>query len=225
MLRDFVNTIFPNNCIACSEALYKQEEFICSHCLLALPETTYEATTSNPASKLLTGRTHFNTCIPLYYYQRGGKVQQILQTMKYKGQAELCKHMGKHIGIKLKKYNSLDDITAVIPVPLHPKKQKKRGYNQSYEMAAGISEIINQPVISEVLIRTNDSSTQTNKSRVERWQNVNEIFTLTNTETLKGKHVLLIDDVITTGATIEACCNVLNKVDNIKVSIATLATA
>lgn len=145
--------------------------------------------------------------------------------MKYRGAEELCRYMGKQLGIKLSGYESLSSIDMIIPVPLHPKKQRNRGYNQSTRIAEGISEVLQKPVISNNLVRIEDNTTQTNKSRQERWQNVNEIFALTEVDRLVDTHVLLVDDVITTGATLEACCNVLNKANKVTISIATLATA
>ncbi len=225
MIRDFVNTIFPNNCVCCSEPLYRQEEFVCISCFNELPETDFEANTNNPAAKLLSGLTNFNTCIPLYYYLKAGKVQNILKSMKYKNGAKLCQHMGKQLGLKLQSYPSLQDITSIIPVPLHPKKQKIRGYNQSEMLADGVSAVLDIPVDTDILTRIHDNSTQTNKSRNERWQNVSHIFSLNYMEKITGGHILLIDDVITTGSTVEACCSVLNEATDIRISIATLATA
>ncbi|MDG2332377.1 MAG: ComF family protein [Flavobacteriales bacterium] len=225
MLRDFINLIFPNYCITCNSSLYKQEKFICLQCKNELPELFYAANTTNPAAKLLTGRTSFNTCLPLYYYQKGGKVQKILKSMKYDNQTELCEFLGSLIGIKLKSFDSLNDIDLIIPVPLHPDREKIRGYNQSYYLGIGIASVLNIDVLEKAIIRKVNNATQTNKSRQDRWQNVNDIFTLSSTTSLINQHVLLVDDVITTGSTVESCCNVLNKVNGIKISIATLAGA
>lgn len=225
MFRDFINLIFPNNCITCYSSLYKQEKFICLQCKDELPEIFYDADTANPTAKLLTGRVRFNTCLPLYYYQKGGKVQKILKSIKYGNQTELCEYLGKLIGVKLKSFENLCDIDVVIPVPLHPKREKKRGYNQSYFLGLGVSDILNVPIIENAIIRVKDNTSQTDKSREDRWQNVSEIFALSKSISLDNQHVLLVDDVITTGSTIESCCIVLNKVNGIKISIATLATA
>ncbi len=225
MLGDFINTIFPENCIGCSRALYKQEKFLCLHCKSELPEAKYDATTNNPASKLLAGRTYFNTCLPLYYYYRGGKVQNIVKEIKYGKQPELAFDMGRRIGLSLASQHNLTDLNAIIPVPLHPKREKKRGYNQSYFLGKGIAEVLEIPILNDRMVRIVNNRSQTDKSRQERWENVNSIFSLKNPEELSGMHVLLVDDVITTGSTLESCCTVLNHVKGIKITIATLATA
>ncbi|MDC3336812.1 phosphoribosyltransferase family protein [Flavobacteriales bacterium] len=145
--------------------------------------------------------------------------------MKYGNQIELCEFLGSLIGIKLKSFEDLNDIDVIIPVPLHPDREKKRGYNQSYYLGLGIASVLNIDVLEKAIIRKVNNATQTNKSRQDRWQNVNDIFSLSSTTSLSNQHVLLVDDVITTGSTIESCCNVLNKVNGIKISIATLAGA
>ena len=225
MLGDFINTIFPENCIGCSRALYKQEKFLCLHCKSELPAAKYDATTNNPASKLLAGRTCFNTCLPLYYYYRGGKVQNIVKEIKYGKRPELALDMGRRIGLSLVSQHSLNNLNAIIPVPLHPKREKKRGYNQSYFLGKGIAEVLEIPIFNERMVRIVNNRSQTDKSRQERWEKVNSIFSLKNPEELSGMHVLLVDDVITTGSTLESCCAVLNHVNGIKITIATLATA
>lgn len=225
MFNDFVNILFPKTCIGCSRALFKQETFLCLHCKSELPEAQYKANTENPASQLLAGRTYFNTCLPLYYYYRGGKVQKIVKEMKYGNQPELAQAMGKMMGRNMVGKFEPDQIHAIIPVPLHPKREKARGYNQSYFLSKGIAEIMEVPVLKDAIKRNVNTSSQTNKSRLKRWNNVSSIFSLQNSECLTGKHILLVDDVITTGSTLESCCTVLNDVEDITISIATLATA
>jgi ComF family protein len=157
------------------------------------------------------------------FFRTGGRVQHLIHQMKYKGQKDLGQFMGKLYGQDLTNSDLAREVEVIVPVPLHPKKQRKRGYNQSEYIARGLSEALKIPIDTKSLVRTTASDSQTKKNRKMRWENVKEIFVIKDLESLENKHVLLIDDVLTTGATMEACATELLKVRGIRISIAALA--
>lgn len=224
MLNDFLSLIFPKVCYACGKSLFKREDCVCTHCLYHLPKTNFHLFSDNPVIKLFWGRTNIHSASSLYSFTKGSKVQHLIHQLKYRGKKEIGTSLGKYYGKELKMSPMFSTANVVLPVPLHIKKLKKRGYNQSETFAEGIAESMNAETSSGILIRTFASSTQTKKSRFARWKNVEEIFTITCHEKLEGKHVLLVDDVVTTGATLEACANKILEIPNTKVSVATIAT-
>lgn len=224
MLLDFLALIYPENCAACGQTLLKNEETICTECILILPKTYYWKNHENPISKLFWGRIPVENACSFLHFTKGGKVQHLLHQLKYKGNKNAGYYTAKLFGAELKDtpFNLID---AIIPVPLHLSKLKKRGYNQSEIIANGLSEILNKPIKTNWLVRKYASETQTKKSRFKRWENVKEIFATENETEFEGKHLLIVDDVITTGATIEACAQLLLKVKGVKISIVALASA
>ena len=224
MFNDFLSLIFPKVCYACGKSLFKTEDCICTSCLFHLPKTNYHLFSDNPVVKLFWGRTNIYSASSLYSFSKGSKVQHLIHQLKYRGKKEIGTSLGKYYGKELKTAPMFSSANIVLPVPLHPKKLKKRGYNQSETFAQGIAESMDAESPNGILIRTYASETQTKKSRFERWKNVEEIFKITSPEKIEGKHILLVDDVVTTGATLEACANKLLEVPNTKVSIATIAT-
>jgi len=169
------------------------------------------------------GRVKLENVSAYFYFSKGGKVQHLMHQFKYRGRHEIGVYFGKLYGTDLKQADSFRDVEMVIPVPLHPKKLRKRGYNQSEKFGAGLAQSMEIALESKILIRTYASETQTRKSRFSRWENVKEIFTVKEPEKIANKHVLLVDDVITTGATMEACANHLLEVEGTRVSVASLA--
>ena len=161
----------------------------------------------------------------LLFYKKGNSVQHILHALKYKGKKELGSFLGLYYGKKLATETRFQSVDYIIPIPLHPKKQKKRGYNQSEWIAKGLSKGMDVPYTNDVLVRTTFTETQTKKSRFNRWENVKEVFQVQNTEKYVGKHLLVCDDVLTTGATMEAAIKQLLTIEDVKVSVVTLATA
>ncbi|MFA6925091.1 MAG: ComF family protein [Bacteroidales bacterium] len=226
MFNDFISIIFPELCCACGRVIRKGEECICSYCSYHLPKTGFHLDDDNQLSRLFWGRTTLNSVAAFYYFNKSTKVQELIHQLKYKGKKEIGLKIGELYGNELKTSGLFKDIDVIIPVPLHFSKEKKRGYNQSNIFAEGIAKSLNKEVDISVLSRKYASETQTRKSRYNRWQNVSEIFSL-NDEYLKfkGFHVLLVDDVITTGSTIEACANTLFKIPEIKLSVAAMAFA
>ncbi len=222
-LSDFITLIYPRVCMACGESLLKHEECICSQCIYYLPKTNFHKEKENEVSKLFWGRVEIQSACAFYYFKKQSKVQNLLHQLKYKGQKQVGVKLGSLYGVELKQDKKFEDINLIIPVPLHPDKEKKRGYNQSEMFAIGLSQTMHAPAESSLLIRNFASETQTKKSKYNRWENVKSIFEVTDIEKLKDKHILLVDDVITTGATIEACAQHLLTVPGTRVSIAAIA--
>lgn len=225
MLNDFFALIYPKVCVACGKSLFKKEYSICTYCSYHLPKTNFHLLTNNPIEKIFWGRVEIFSAASFYNFGKGGKVQHLIHELKYKGQKDVGVTIGNLYGSELKKSKNFNSIDTIIPVPLHPKKQKKRGYNQSEFFAEGLSKSMNVQTDFKTLFRVYESETQTKKSRFNRWKNVESVFQLKNEERLKGKHILLVDDVITTGATIEACAQTLLQIPETKVSVATIAYA
>ena len=225
LFRDFFSLIYPNNCLACGNNLIRNEHIICTSCLFHLPKTNYHLENDNPISQTFWGRTQINTAAAFYFFTKAGKVQHLVHQFKYKGKKEIGIFIGELYGKELMNTQSFAKTELIIPVPLHPKKEKKRGFNQSEIFAMGLSSSMKVPIDTNSLVRTFASETQTKKTRFKRWENVKEIFSLQNAEKLKNKHILLVDDVITTGATIEACANLLNTIEGVTINIASIAVA
>ncbi|MBL7970794.1 MAG: ComF family protein [Prolixibacteraceae bacterium] len=217
--------LFPRLCVICDDKLIEQERWICLHCLHHIPRTNHHLIADNPVAQLFYGRVPIEFATSFFYFSKGSKYQTLLHNLKYKGMKELGEEIGKHFGIDLMRSPEFSSVDVICPVPLHPQKEKKRGYNQSWWIASGIARQMQKELSDDNLKRITATETQTRKTRFERWQNVEGIFELTNPEAFSGKHILLVDDVVTTGSTLEACAHtVLSKTDA-RVSIATLATA
>ncbi|MFN4083480.1 MAG: ComF family protein [Bacteroidia bacterium] len=225
MLASLLNLVYPELCITCRRNLLKFENFICLHCEAKLPYSNYHLTNDNPVEKTFWGRFPFEYAFAFLLFNKKGMAQKLLHQLKYNNNKELAMHLGKLYGLQLKSSNKNFDFNGVIAVPLHISKLRQRGYNQSEWFAKGISESLQIEDFSYIIKRTIATSTQTKKSRIERWQNVADIFELNKPETIYKKHILLVDDVITTGATIEACANTILKANNTKISIASIAFA
>lgn len=225
MLNDFISLIFPHVCASCGKSLYKNEHSICTYCAYHLPKTNFHLDNENPIAKIFWGRINIHSAGACYGFNKGGKVQHLIHQLKYKGKKDVGITIGKWYGLDLKQNPDFNTVNVIIPVPLHPRKEKKRGYNQSSFFAEGLAFSMNAEVDLKTLFRAKESETQTKKSRFNRWKNVESIFQLRNTTALQGKHILLVDDVITTGATLEACAQTLFQIPDIKVSVATIAYA
>ncbi len=222
-IRDFAGLFFPKTCVSCGKPLYSSEEVLCMKCQYRLPRTNFHLTHENPVLEIFGGRLPLYSATSFLFFNKGGMSQQLIHQLKYKGKKEIGPYVGKLFGGQLNKSKWFKDADALIPVPLHPKKQFKRGYNQSLLLTQGMASAMNAEVYPKILYRKIHSSTQTKKSRYQRWKNVKDIFEIKHAETLEGKHIILIDDVITTGATLEACGNKLMQIPGIKISVASLA--
>ncbi len=225
MLHYLLQLIYPHVCICCQNHLVASEQFICTACLLELPETNFHLQADNAMEKVFWGRTKIEKAIALLYYKKGGKMSKLLFALKYKDNPEIAVFLGRYYGSKLHPFISTNKIDAVVAIPLHKRKLKMRGYNQSAMLAKGLSEALQIADLSNYVQRSKFTETQTKKTRIERSDNVSSVFGVLDKKVFEGKHVLLIDDVITTGATIESCANELLLIKDLKLSIASLAFA
>ena len=216
--------VFPHVCSGCGSDLLSIESNLCLRCIDALPETDFEKHANNPVEKMFWGRLPLESASATYYFTKESLVQHLMHRFKYKNNKELGLQLGRMMGYHLL-HSGRFKIDAIIPLPLFPGKEKRRGYNQSVLLCEGIAESLKVPVLTDVINRPEHTETQTKKGRIERWRNMEGKFFLTNPEKIAGKHLLLVDDVVTTGATLEACGAELLKAGKIKLSIATLCFA
>lgn len=217
--------LFPRLCVVCGDKLIEQEQWICLLCLHHIPRTNFHLEPDNQVARIFYGRVQIEFASSFFYFSKGSKYQTLLHNLKYKGMKELGEEIGKHFGIDLMQSSDFSSVDVICPVPLHPQKEKKRGYNQSWWIASGIARQMQKELSDDNLKRVTATETQTRKSRFERWTNVEGIFELSNPEAFSRKHILLVDDVVTTGSTLEACAQAILSKTNARVSIATLATA
>ena len=216
---------FPHTCAGCGSDLLGNDNLICLQCLANLPETNFAQHANNPVEKIFWGRVPVTAAMTGFYFSKHAIIQILIHQLKYKGNKAMGVFLGNRIGLQLNESTRFNKIDALIPLPLFPDKQKRRGYNQASIIAEGISEIIDVPVWNNIITRKIYTDTQTHKGRIDRWHNVKESFSLLNEGAIQNKHVLLVDDVITTGATTEACGAVLLSAKNVQLSIAALAYA
>ena len=225
LFKSLINILFPRVCAGCGNILLEGEDTVCSTCRFLLPKTGYELNPDNPLAQLFYGQMPFNAVMAEFFFSKTGKVQHLIHGLKYHGCRENGLFLGQEIGKSLLQAPDYQGIEYIIPIPLHPKKEKIRGYNQSHVIAEGISEIMKVPIAEKCLVRKVFTDTQTKKSREERYQNVKDIFDVKNAAKIAGKHVLLVDDVLTTGATLMSAGKALMEVEGIKISVATVACA
>jgi len=224
-LADFFSLLFPQLCAACGESLVAGEAVICTDCRFSLPYTDFHLQPDNIVAQQFWGRVKLEAAFALFYFVKGGKVQNMVHALKYKGNKEVGVLLGEMAGSRLAKNELFKTVDLVVPVPLHKKRLKQRGYNQAQCFAEGVARQLNATVETGNLVRPTATETQTHKSRFERFNNMQEVFVIRNPERLAGKHILLVDDVVTTGSTLEACGNQLLKIDGVKLSVATIAYA
>jgi len=225
-LRDLTLLAIPNNCLTCGQALMHDESDICSQCIDSLPETDYYALHDNPVAQHFWGRLPLLHAAAYLYVQDANVTQKMIHLLKYKRKQSIGIKLGRLFGYKLMEQRSLigrPDL--IIPVPLHINRKRQRGYNQCDYFARGLSEVLRIPYDPDVMQRDKENISQTKRSRYDRWENVEGIFSLAHPERVRGKHILLVDDVITTGATIESCAAALMMGEDVRVSVAAIATA
>ncbi len=225
LLQDLIYLVYPNNCLVCGESLIEKEELICIACLHKLPKTNNHLVTENEIEKRFWGKVRLEKILAYYHFEKGSSIQKILHELKYKKRQDVGELLGKEISLGLKENNFFENIDCIIPVPLHKKRFKQRGYNQSACFAKGLSTTTDIPVNTTTLFRAIENPTQTKKTVYERWENTHGIFQLSETKSIENKHVLLVDDVLTTGATIEACAKTLLEVEGVKVSVLVVGVA
>ncbi len=224
-IQDIISLLFPQVCAACGTLLYRKEETVCLSCRHLLPVTGYETVPDNPLARVFWGRVKFEAVTACYFFSKKGKIQNLIHELKYRGNRDAGHFLGVQTGKSLLKTNWHKQIDCIVPVPLHPKRLRQRGFNQSEVLAQGINEVTGIKIIDDNLVRVLASATQTRKSRSARWENVKDIFAVKRPGELRGNHILLVDDVITTGSTIEACAMTLAQCGDINISVAAAACA
>jgi ComF family protein len=222
---DFISLFFPSYCFGCNQSLVKGEDTLCTQCLLELPKTNYHLLEDNPIKTKLTGRLPLKHAWAFLKFRKTGIVQHLLHQLKYNNQPEVAVKLGRNYGIELAQGGYQNDFDMIVPVPLHSSRQKKRGYNQSSKFAEGLSYTMGIPWDESISIRTTTTATQTKKSKQERWENVSSVFDIRESEKIRDLRILLVDDVITTGATMEACGQHLVENGCSELSIACIAEA
>lgn len=224
-LADFVSLLFPELCPACGENLVAGEHIICTDCLYSLPMTNFHQQADNIVAQQFWGKLPLQGAYALYYFAKGGKIQSLMHHFKYKGMQQIGNVLGEIAGRQLRETPLFTSADVIIPVPLHKSRLRQRGYNQSACFAHGLATKLSAAVDEDNLIRTHATETQTHKGRFLRFENMQEVFKVLHPGRLEGKHILLVDDVVTTGSTLEACGAELLKIDGVKLSIATIAYA
>jgi ComF family protein len=222
-LNDFLHLFFPHICTGCGSDVIDDKEQLCLKCFSELPSTDFFNHPDNPVEQTFYGRLAVRNAAAGYFFTKESLLQHLLIQLKYRNNKDIGFYLGKLLGRMLLESDRFSEVDALIPLPLNPKREKKRGYNQATALCDGISEVWNKPVIEKVVVRKVFTETQTHKGRISRWQNMDGVFEVTDAASIQGKHLLLVDDVITTGATLEACGNEILKVPGTTLSIATLA--
>ncbi|MBD0279134.1 MAG: ComF family protein [Flavisolibacter sp.] len=213
---------FPHVCEGCGSDLLERRHSICLNCHAALPETSFHLYPNNPVEKMFWGRLPVIHATAQYYFTKESLMQRLMHQFKYRGNKELGLYLGCLMGERLAGSNRFSDVDALVPLPLFPEKEHKRGFNQAAILCAAIAEALQKPVLNSAVIRIHHTESQTKKSRVERWQNIGGRFEVADEQALSNKHILLVDDVVTTGATLEACGRTILQTSNTHISIATL---
>ncbi|WP_452225678.1 ComF family protein [Lacinutrix chionoecetis] len=225
MLKSLLNIFFPEVCQACHYQLIDNEKCVCTSCRHKLPLTHFHQNNDDFVNKLFYGRANIENGTALLRFEKKGIVQQLIHQLKYREQQEIGTFLGAWLGTELSNNPNYNTIDMVIPVPLHKKKLRSRGYNQVTNFGQEIAKALNVTYIDDVLIKITNTTSQVSKKRFARWSEKDDLFAIVNSGQIEGKHILLVDDIITTGATLEACMQELNKAKHIKISIATMAIA
>lgn len=224
-INDLLHLFYPHTCAGCGSDLLEQQQHICFMCHYQLPLTGFEKHAGNPVERLFYGLLPVQAASATYYFNKQTALQQLIHALKYKNRPEVGLQLGRWMGQQLQQSNRFTAVQALVPMPLFVHRQQQRGYNQAERLCAGMAEVLQLPVWDGVIIRSKNTATQTRKSRLERRSNVAGSFYVAKPNTLANTHVLLVDDVVTTGATLEACGTTLLQVPGVQLSIATLAWA
>ena len=225
-LQAIVQALFPTTCCVCGRTLAYGERQLCLHCIASLEVEPAAPGMAGRVEQLLTGRVPFQSAAALYRFAQGGAVQAVVHSMKFHGNDALCRMMGRQLGLSLVADGRFDEVDVLVPVPLHWRRSLARGYNQSELLCRGIAEVMPRKVESKAVVRHRYTHKQSRQwSAARRAGNVDAAFSVRHPERLEGRHVLLVDDVVTTGATLTACADALKGVPGIRISVATLCVA
>lgn len=225
LLSSTLHLFYPHLCAGCGNDLLDENNLLCLTCINDLPYTHFETWEDNPIERIFRGRISLKDASAQFYFEKGSLMQSLVHQLKYKGNRKLGYYLGELMGRQLLDSGRFTSIDMIMPVPLYPEKERRRGYNQAAVICEGMSSVMKIPVLNNILVRQRSTETQTRKHRPERWQNVTGSFALREEDFCKHKSVLLVDDVITTGATLEACAGVFNTLQDVQVSIVALAQA
>jgi ComF family protein len=223
--QSFISLFYPNLCLICNGNVPFTDRQICLKCETELPVTNFHLDDDNPIFQKFAGRIKLEQAAAFFYFFKKGKVQTLIHDLKYHNKADVGVQLGKMYGSILKESGYFDTIDFILPVPLHPKKEKQRGYNQSDMFAQGLSAILDKPWRNDILKRIEYTNTQTQKSTIERFENVKSAFKIAKPDVIQNKHVLIVDDVLTTGATMEACAINCLEIGDCRVSFAVIGYA
>ncbi len=222
---DFLSLFFPRLCIACSAHLVRGEKVLCTECLLSMARTDFHLRRDNTLEQAFWGRCLVERAAAFSVYNRGSRIRKLIHALKYKGRKEIGNMLGELYGNILAESGFMEDIDMIVPVPLHPARQRLRGYNQCDYIAQGLSGATGIVVRTDIIRRAEKSGSQTKRGRYERWENVKGLFFVPDPEKIIGNHILVVDDVITTGSTMEACVSALLEAGDVRVSVVALAAA
>ena len=223
MFHDFLNLLYPKLCFGCESHLNTNENILCTSCLHELPIASQHLEKDNPVEKIFYGRIPVKNATSLLLFEKKGMVQKLIHNLKYRGHKEISPFLGKWLGTELKDLPAWKEITVVIPVPLHRKKEKIRGFNQVEGFGQELARALEVPYRNDLLLKVTATKTQTLKKRLARWGTIEETFVVNQPAVLENAHVLLVDDLVTTGATLEACAHKLLQIPQLEISIATMA--
>lgn len=225
LIDPLLELIFPQFCAVCQASLSSKESTLCFSCVLNLPLSVHFQNEDSLADQLFYGKAKLQKVAPLLQFVEGGAAQIIIHQLKYRNRTDIGIYLGKHMAKHFSSYDWFTNVDLIIPVPLHRKKENHRGYNQSLYIAEGLADHSGKAVMANNLVRTVNTESQTQKTKDERVQNVQGVFKIKQPQKLENKHVLLVDDVLTTGATLASCANTLSTIPGIKISVATAAIA
>jgi ComF family protein len=225
MFRAFIDLIFPRTCAACTESLQLNEALICTNCRLDLPKTNAHIEKDMLLEQKFLGKVNLKHTLAYLKFVKGGKVQHLMHELKYKGNQELGEMLGRWYGAELRENGFANEFDLILPVPLHKKRLQIRGYNQSDCFAKGLAESLGIEWRNDILKRGVETSSQVNKSRLERYKNMEEVFLVEKPEYIINRKIVLVDDTLTTGATLESCVVALQAYEIKDISILTLARA
>jgi ComF family protein len=224
-LQDAAGLFFPMYCAGCGVSLPHRHAPVCVRCVADMPATDFERWPANPVEKLFWGRLPLAEACSGYYFSRGSAMQSMIHHLKYLDSPELGVFLGRMLGERIRESGRFGNTDALIPLPLYPEKQKQRGYNQAERIAAGMAEVLDVPVLENAVGRTRQSASQTHKNRMERWQQMDGSFQVYPVSLRPFRHLVLVDDVVTTGATLEACGNAIREKTDVALHVVTLAYA
>ena len=222
LYKALLHLAFPHTCEGCGIDLADTSQLLCLRCLTALPQTQFHLHPNNPVEKLFWGRLPVTHATAQYYFTRDSAMQRLMHQLKYQGNRQAGIYLGGLMGMALAGSNRFSYVDALVPLPLFKSRQHRRGYNQAALLCEGIADALHKPVWADVIGRKSSTESQTKKNRLDRWQNMEGRFELLRPDLIQGRHLLLVDDVVTTGATLEACGKALFREPTIQLSIATL---